>query len=112
MCPLNIRLLPPPAPSRIPSAFARPSSTCCHWQRRPSLLVERGHQLGHVLLVAGEAPYATIRLAVSTRRSRSTEIDGGSTFIGEAILGAEVRQHVRSRTGGSARADRRPRARA
>ena len=30
MCPLNMRLGPPPAPARVPSTFARPSSTCCH----------------------------------------------------------------------------------
>ena len=34
--PLNMRLSPPPAPAQVPSAFARPSSTCCHWHARPT----------------------------------------------------------------------------
>src|SRR5687768_15605820 len=35
-----------------------------------------------------------MRLAVSTSLSRSTEIAGSSTLIGEAILGADVREHL------------------
>ncbi len=35
MWPLNIRLFPPPAPARVASTFARPSSTCCHCTCRP-----------------------------------------------------------------------------
>ena len=35
MCPLNMRLGPPPAPGRVPSTFARSSSTCCHCTCRP-----------------------------------------------------------------------------
>ena len=35
MWPLNIRLGPPPEPSRMPSTLARPSSTCCHCTCRP-----------------------------------------------------------------------------
>src|SRR3977135_4114521 len=71
MWPLNISVLPPPVPCHVPSAFARPSSTCCHCPCRPrppppafarlpphlqaQLLEQRDHQLGHRLLVAGEA---------------------------------------------------------
>jgi hypothetical protein len=36
MCPLNISVFPPPTPRQVPSAFARPSSTCCHCTCRPS----------------------------------------------------------------------------
>ena len=36
MCPLNINDWPPPVPDQVPSAFARPSSTCCHCTCRPS----------------------------------------------------------------------------
>ncbi len=58
MCPLNMRLLPPPAPSRIPSAFARPSSTCCHWQRRPVSSYSSAMSSAIALLVAREAVHA------------------------------------------------------
>src|SRR6185437_13613998 len=36
MWPLNIRLLPPPVPRQVPSALARPFSTCCHCTASPS----------------------------------------------------------------------------
>src|SRR5665213_2399684 len=36
MWPLNISVFPPPLPAQVPSAFARPSSTCCHCTCRPS----------------------------------------------------------------------------
>ena len=36
MWPLNISVGPPPAPARVPSTFARPSSTCCHCTASPS----------------------------------------------------------------------------
>src|SRR5207302_2996138 len=35
MCPLNIRLDPPPEPSHSPTTFGRSSSTCCHCTWRP-----------------------------------------------------------------------------
>ena len=56
MCPLNISDGRPPAPAHVPTVFARPSSTCCHWACRPSRAVELDHQLRHRLLAAGEAP--------------------------------------------------------
>src|SRR5919106_6800015 len=34
-CPLNMRLGPPPTPGRVPSTFARSSSTCSHCTWRP-----------------------------------------------------------------------------
>ena len=36
MCPLNISDGPPPVPLQVASAFARPSSTCCHCTCRPA----------------------------------------------------------------------------
>ena len=69
----------------------------------PELLVERGHQLGHALLVAREAPDA----------------DHAARRLDEplAVDGDRHRRHGRAgapsrRTGGSARGGRRPRARA
>src|SRR5439155_18887296 len=35
MCPLNIRAGASPDPASVPSTFARPSSTCCHWTASP-----------------------------------------------------------------------------
>ena len=78
MCPLNIRLGPPPAPSRMPSTFARPSSTCCHCTRRPISSERVAHELGHRLLVAREArradrPAGPVDEPVAVDRDRSRD---------------------------------------
>src|SRR5436190_6740201 len=71
MWPLNIRVLPRPVPGHVPRTFARPSSTWCHWVCRPIL-----PKLSSIRRpIASSSPVklgvAIIRLACSTRRSRS-----------------------------------------
>src|SRR5689334_4682329 len=71
MWPLNISVLPPPVPAHVPSTFARPSSTWCHWVWRP--ISPNVSSIRRP--IASSSPVklgvAIIRLALSTRRSRS-----------------------------------------
>src|SRR4051794_29341 len=71
MWPLNMSDGPPPEPSRVPSTFARPCSTCCHCTRRPS---SRNVSAISVAMSCSEPVklgVAIARLAQSTSRRRS-----------------------------------------
>src|SRR5438132_1306029 len=78
MCPLNIRLWPPPEPSRIPSTFARPCSTCCHCTRRPISLNVSAISVAISCSDPVKLGVAIARPAHSTSRFRSI-----LTFIGD-----------------------------
>src|SRR5262245_50925927 len=71
MCPLNMRLGPPPVPARVPSTLARPSSTCCHctWRRMATNVSRISSAIASSDPVKLGVPMA--RDAHSTRRSRS-----------------------------------------
>ena len=81
MWPLNMRLLPPPAPSQTPRAFARSSSTCCHWQRRPisSKSSRMSSAIACSLPVKLQVP--TMRLAVSTTARGRRRPSRGSRLL-------------------------------
>src|SRR5215471_16319274 len=72
MCPLSIRLGPPPVPSRIPSTFARPSSTCCHCTRSPRSPNVSAMSSAIACSEPVKLGVAIALLAHSTSRSRST----------------------------------------
>src|SRR6188508_1593675 len=74
MCPLNMRLGPPPEPARVPRTFARPSSTCCHCtcSPRPRNVSRTSSAIASSEPVKLGVPIA--REAHSTRRSRSMRI--------------------------------------
>src|SRR5574340_840200 len=88
MCPLNMRLGPSPAPSRIPRTFARPSSTCCHWTRSPSSRnVSRTSSA-----IASSEP---VKLGVSIAReahstSLASSIRSSATNVREDVLPEEA----------------------
>ena len=103
MWPLNMRLCPPPAPGHVPSTLARPSSTCCHCTCRPMLGERVAHQLGHRLLVAGEARRADRLRGPARRAGRGRSAPGRH--------GGSAAARARRRAG-SARGGARPRARA
>src|SRR3954451_4829695 len=85
MWPLNIRLGPPPAPSSVASTLARLSSTCCHCTRSPSAASVSRISSAIACSSPVKLGVAIIRLAVSTKRSRS---------IASAPISADVRQDV------------------
>src|SRR5680860_613879 len=83
MCPLNMRLGPPPAPGRVPRTFARPSSTCCHctWRPMSANVCATSSAIACSEPVKLGVPIA--RLAQSTSRSRSM-----------CTSATEVREHL------------------
>ncbi len=73
MWPLNIRLGPPPLPSRRPTTLGRPSSTSCQLTveaHRLELLADMHWAISSSLPVGLEM--STNELAVATRRASST----------------------------------------
>ena len=87
MWPLNISVLPPPVPRQVPSAFARPSSTCCHCTCRPS----SSYSSTISSAIACSSPVklwtSISELAVSTSRSRSTFSTGRPSRAGRGSSG-------------------------
>ena len=71
MWPLNISVGPPPVPSRIPSTFARPSSTCCHCTCSPISSKVSAITVAISCSEPVKLGVAIARLAQSTRRFRS-----------------------------------------
>ena len=72
MWPLNISVLPPPAPRHVPSTLGRPSSTSCHCTCSPM----SWNRPAMCSAIACSDPVglgmSTMALAVSTRLRRST----------------------------------------
>src|SRR5918992_1609045 len=82
-CPLNMRLGPPPAPGRVPSTFARSSSTCCHWTCSPMSAKVCATSSARACSEPVKLGVPIAALAHSTSRSRSI-----------AISVTEVRKHL------------------
>ncbi len=72
MWPLNMSADPPPVPSHVPSTFARPSSTCCHCNRRP--IASNVSRISSAIACSSPVKLGTAiaRFAKSTSRSQST----------------------------------------
>src|SRR6476646_10048707 len=87
MCPLNMRLAPPPAPLSVPRTFARPSSTCCHCTCRP---IPRNVSRMSSAIASSEPVKLGMPIACeaqSTSRSRSMKIS--ATDVRKHLLAEE-----------------------
>src|SRR6188768_3875707 len=78
MWPLNISVGPPPAPARVASTFARPSSTCCHCTASPSSSQRPAYQTAIASSEPVKLGIETAANASATRRSRSIIADRSS----------------------------------
>src|SRR5438093_11727359 len=85
MCPLNIRLGPPPEPSQSPTTFGRSSSTCCHCTCSPM----RSSSSRTRTPIACSSP---VGLGIETRSTaRETSLSSSTCAVGS---GAEMWQHL------------------
>src|SRR5215510_8972857 len=87
MCPLNMRVGPPPTPARVPRTFARPSSTCCHCTC--SLMLRNVSRSSSAIASSDPVKLGVpiARDAQSTRRSRSMRIS--ATDVWKHLLAEE-----------------------
>src|SRR5918996_3294480 len=90
MCPLNIRLGPPPTPGRVASTFARSSSTCCHCTCSPISAKVCATSSAIACSEPVKLGVPTARLAHSTSRSRSIESKGSATEVRQHLLAEEA----------------------
>ena len=113
MWPLNISVLPPPVPAPGAERVRAAVLDLLPLHLQAELLVERDHQLGHALLVAGEAVHVdqrARRLDEPVRRSMRTLT---ASVVGDILSTfRNVREDLLAEQRGSARGGPRPTARA